>query len=57
MDSDVWLILAIFCFVIEAAVWGFTLRNATFRPYGGLFLYLGLAFFAISFLSMVTRSA
>lgn len=54
MESDMWLILGVFCFVIEAFVWGLAQRGV--GPYGGLFLPLGLAFFAISFLSMVTRS-
>jgi hypothetical protein len=56
MQSDMWLILAIFCFVIEAVIWGVTFRNDAAGRYGGFLLPLGLAFFAISFLSMTTRS-
>lgn len=56
MDSDIWLILAIFCFVIEVAVRALTLRNTAAQIYHGIMIPLGLSFFAISFLSMVARS-
>jgi hypothetical protein len=56
MESDMWLVLATFCFVIEAVVWALTFRNSANERYGGFMAPLGLAFFAISFLSMVVRS-
>ena len=57
MESDTWLVLAVFCFGLEAAIRVASFRNAEAGQYGGLLTPLGLAFFATSFLSIVTRSA
>ena len=57
MESDMWLVLAVFCFGLEAAIHVASFRNAEAGQYGGLLTPLGLAFFATSFLSIVTRSA
>ena len=57
MESDMWLVLAVFCFAMEAVIRVVAFRNAEAGQYGGVLTPLGLAFFATSFLSIVTRSA
>ncbi len=55
MTSDVWLFFAVFCFLLEAVIGLLSFSSRPF-PYGGVLLPLGLAFLAISFLSMVARA-
>ena len=57
MESDTWLVLAIFCFAMEAVIRIVSFRNAEAGQYGGILTPIGLAFFATSFLSFVTSPA